>query len=258
MWGCQSFCAVIKTLHTNVPVCLQPIDDPIHTPPIQSQVQVYLEFVFAPRLHGEEIWVADLGGDHLAHMAGSGCGLLGPITLLFYARRSQDDIRGPVRKQTPLGINHPTPALPMSPRANPACATWDWKAALNLPFSPLNTHGWATGWNGWMGPNMGLINGRETGGQGLPTHPQNKIICIYIHSVTLFLGPVDKHRLVFLTRIGSTGACWAGRGLEWLIDRKHCCVCAATVEVLCRVRAGVGGVASGSFYFILFFYFNWV
>lgn len=36
----------------------------------------------------------------------------------------------------------------------------------------------------------------------LPTHPQNKIICIYIHSVALFLAPMDKHRLVYRTRMG--------------------------------------------------------
>lgn len=35
MWGCQSPCAVIKTLHTNVSVCLLPIDDPIRTPPFR-------------------------------------------------------------------------------------------------------------------------------------------------------------------------------------------------------------------------------
>lgn len=149
-----------------------------------------------------------------------------------------------------LCANKPLWALTTPSPRQPDLCHLRLKGCFKLAFfSPNNTHAWATWCNGWMGPNMGLING----GQGLPTHPQNKIICIYIHSVTLFLGPVDKHRLVYRARMGSKGACWVGGGLEWPINRKHCCVCAATVELLYRGPAWVSGVAGGSFYFILFF-----
>lgn len=178
--GCQPSCAVIKTLHTQTFLCASSAHWRSHTHHRLGQVQVYLEFVFAQWLRGEEIWVADLGGDHLAHTAGSGCGLLGPISSCGRIGRPPCPCTVFTRWHTRSYAQTNPPPLPLPP-ANPTCTTWDCKAASNGPFSPLKTHGRSTEYHCWMGPNMGLITARgggcgvSGGSGGHPPTEQNNL-----------------------------------------------------------------------------------